>query len=125
MAGGFAERMGVFPLVRAELRAVLRRLVIAKEKGFRKLIINMDSSVVVDMLQGNEQHNARYEAIVQRCKNLFGSSEWEVAILHCFREVNRVADALANIGVDLTDDYTFFVHPLGVVCTLLLSLIHI
>jgi len=61
--GGFVERMGVCSSVRTELRAVLRRLVIAKEKGFRKLIINVDFGVVVDMLRGNVLCNARYKQL--------------------------------------------------------------
>ena len=71
------------------------------------------------MLQGSEPRNARYEAIAQRCKNLIESTEWEVVISHCYREAHRVANALANIGVVLTNDYTFFVHPPGAVSFLL------
>ncbi|KAJ8430434.1 hypothetical protein Cgig2_025861 [Carnegiea gigantea] len=39
-------------LVRAELRAVLRRLLLAKERDFRKLRVNVDSAIVVGLLQG-------------------------------------------------------------------------
>lgn len=62
--GGFAERMGICSSVRVDLRAVLRRLVLAKEKGFGKLTIKVDSSVVVSMLHSNTLCSAKYEAIV-------------------------------------------------------------
>ena len=71
--GGFAKKLGVCLSVRAELRAVLRRLLLATEKGFQKLVVNVDSSVVVDMLQGNILCNAMYEAIAHRCKSLIGT----------------------------------------------------
>ena len=36
----------------------------------------------------------------------------EVCISHCFREANRVADKLANIGIDGKSDFAFFsIHP--------------
>ena len=53
--------------VRAELRAVLRGLLVAKERGFKKLVVNVDSILVVGMLEGSLLYNARRYAIVQRC----------------------------------------------------------
>ena len=86
---------------------------LAKEKGFGKLFVSVDFSVVVGMLWGNVLYNARYEAIAQRCKSLIRSLDWEVLVCHCYREINQVADTLANIGVNLTCKFIFFTHPLG------------
>lgn len=45
-----------------------------------------------------------YIHIIRKCKTLINRPEWEVTITHCYREANRVADWLANYGVnaDLT-----------------------
>ena len=43
---------------------LLRDLLLAKEKNFRKLVVNVDSSIVVGMLRGSMLCNARHEAIV-------------------------------------------------------------
>ena len=88
---------------------------IAKEKWFRKLVINVDSSVVVDVLRSNILCNARYEVLVHRCKSLIGSIVWEVMVSHCYQGANQVADTLINICVDLTCDFIFFTRPPRVV----------
>ena len=42
--------------------------------------------------------------MIQRCKGLLESTDWEVTISRCFRDANQVADVLANIGVELSQD---------------------
>lgn len=88
--GGFAEKMGVCSSIRAELRAVLRGLSIAREKGYKKFGVFVDSITVVGLLIGNWTCNYRLNAIVQLCRNLLESPDWELVVTHCFREVNRL-----------------------------------
>jgi len=86
--GGFAEGMGICSSVRAELRAVLQGLLVAKDKEFTKLMVKVDSMLVVGMLKGELKVNIRRHALVQQCKDLIDSSNWEVIISHCFREAS-------------------------------------
>ena len=72
--GGFAERMGVYYSARAELRAVLRGLLVAKEKDFKKLLVNVDSMLVVGMLKGSLLCYARHHAMSRDVRGY--SSPW-------------------------------------------------
>ena len=109
--GGFAERMGVCSSVRAELRAILRGLRLAQEKGYRKLIVYVDSLVVAGMLKDNMLCSARHNTLVQQCRRILQLPDWEVKVNHCFRETNRVADALANLGIGLNCEFMYFNEP--------------
>lgn len=48
------------------------------------------------------------------------SAEWEVRICHVYREANRSADALANLGCLDGPQLMFYEHPLVQVAQLLL-----
>ena len=109
--GGFVEKMGVHSSVRAKLRAVLRGLLLAREKGYKKLVVYVDSIIVVGLLKGNMTCSARNNAIVQRCRSLLGSPAWEVVMVHCFREANQVVDDLANLGIGLDCEFMYFNDP--------------
>ena len=109
--GGFAEKLGICSSVRAELRAVLRRLLLARDKGFKKIIIFVDSIMVMGMLKGDMDCNARHHTIIQCCKSLMEANDWEVRISHCYREANQVADTLANLGIELTCSFAYFNEP--------------
>lgn len=90
---------------------MLWRLQLAKEKAFKKLIVNVDIIFVVGLLKGDIRCNARHSSIIQKCKGILHLTEWEVRINHCFREANQVDDVLANIGVDLNNDFIYFNEP--------------
>lgn len=51
------------------------------------------------MLAEDTQANSPYIHIVRKCKALISRTDWEVSIGHCYREANRAADCLANLGV--------------------------
>lgn len=108
---GFAERMGVCSFVRAELRAMLRGLLLVKERRFTKLVVKVDSMLVVGMLKGSLCCNTRHYAIVQRRKGLLESPNCEVLVSHCYQETNQVADTLMNLGINLDCDLVLFTEP--------------
>jgi len=97
--------------VRAELRAVLRWLTLARDKGFKKLVVCIDSIIVVGFLKGSMNCNVHHYAIVQQCRMLLELPNWEVKVTHIFREANQVADAMANISLGLDCDFMFFTEP--------------
>jgi len=90
---------------------MLRGLQLAKEKGFKKLIMNVDSIIIVGLLKGSMMCNACHSSIIQRCKGLLASTNWEVMVSHCFREVNQVANVLTNKGVNLNIDFAYVSEP--------------
>lgn len=57
--------------------------------------------------------------LLNTCWSLLASSEWEVRLSHCYREGNKVADRLANIGVLQEVHVVFFAAPPPEITTLL------
>jgi len=94
-------------------------LLLAKEKGSKKLIVQIDLIIVVGTLKGSMTCNARHHGIVQRWNDLLQSLDWEVRVTHCYRELNQVADSLVNLGVGLNGDFVYFNEPPRKVLTLL------
>lgn len=93
--------MGSCTSVHAELKAVLRSLKLARDQGFTKIWVHSDSMVT----------NAEYKILATQCKQLLDNPGWEVKITHCFRESNKAADALANLGVNLIPSFCFYNDP--------------
>ena len=108
--GGYAEGLGICSLVKAELKAVLRGLRIAKDRRIQKLWIRLDSSVVVDILQNSTFPPENY-SLVRQCTDLLSSTGWQVRVSHCYREANKVADKLVNIGVRLNSHFMYLDSP--------------
>jgi len=108
---GFAMNMGFCSSIKAELMAVLKGLQVAKDRGVQKLWIKSDSRVHVGMLLGDYKANPEHGVLIKHCKDLLRDSSWETEITHCFREANKVADKLANLGVNLDGAFMLFVRP--------------
>lgn len=99
--GMYAANCGATTCTRAEFLAVLRGLALTWNKGCRKVVLEVDSMVVVRELLGDLRPSSPLYHIVRRCKGLIFDQEWEVVVKHCYREANRAADWLANYGVGL------------------------
>ena len=97
----FAANCGECSCTRAELMAVLRGLNVAWNGGHRKIVLSVDSEVVVRMLEGDPPTNSPYIHIIRKCIALIRNRDWVVQVEHCYREANRAADWLANYGVQL------------------------
>ena len=102
---GFSETVGHCSVLKAELRAILRGLKLAKEASISKLWINTDSIAVVNVLTNHPGWHTENHSIIQQCKQLLSWEGWETHLTHCYREANQVADMLAKIAID---------RPLGV-----------
>ena len=101
----FAMNCGSCSCTRAELLAVLRGLMVAWGGGHRKVQVEVDSEVVVRLLEGDPPSSSPYIHLIRKCMALISRSDWEVKIMHCFREANRAADLLANFGVTLQEKF--------------------
>jgi len=67
---GFSEHLGRCSAIKAELRAVLRGMKVAKEVATRKLWIQVDSMAVVNLLTTRSLRHSEHSGILQQCKNL-------------------------------------------------------
>ena len=90
---------------------MLHGLLVAKQKGFQKLSVKIDSVSVAGMRKEELRSNGRYYAIIQWCKDLIDSPGWGVIISHCYRKSNQVVDILANLGIELNCDLELFNEP--------------
>jgi len=63
---GFFEHLGRCSAIKAELRAVLRGLKIAKKAATRQLLIQLDSTAVVSMLMTHSLCPSECSGIIQQ-----------------------------------------------------------
>ena len=108
---GFLENAGHCSSVKAEIRAVLRGLLVARETRALRVWIQLDSKVVVDMLGMQREWHPKLRGLLRQCKQLLDWEGWEVKISHCYREANQVADILAKLGSEDSVGVQLYSHP--------------
>ncbi|KAK9012100.1 hypothetical protein V6N11_040169 [Hibiscus sabdariffa] len=91
----FAHLLGVCSSIKVELWAVHEGLVQAWALGLRRVVVEVDSTLVLCLLS---QHPGMVLSmiIVQHLLTLLGR-DWSVNLVHFFRETNVVADSLAQL----------------------------
>jgi len=104
---GFSKFLGKCNAFIAELWGVLEGLRCAKRMGFTAVELNVDSLVVVNIVTSGKESNASGRSLVQKIRKLL-QMEWEVKVKHSYREANRCADALANIGCIVGNEMMFY-----------------
>ncbi|KAL2941420.1 hypothetical protein RDABS01_029770 [Bienertia sinuspersici] len=113
--GGFKQALtanfGICTAYKAELMAVSLGLDMARSLGVRKLEIQMDNKACIQILNNKEYQGGECYHIINHCRALLEADVWEVRLIHCYREGNKVADKLANIGVTQLDNLLFHVNP--------------
>ncbi|KAL2899374.1 hypothetical protein RDABS01_024456 [Bienertia sinuspersici] len=113
--GGFKQALtanyGICTTYKAELMAVSLGLDMARSLGVRKLEIQMDNKACIQILNNKEYQGGECYHIINHCRALLEADVWEVRLIHCYREGNKVADKLANIGVTQLDNLLFHVNP--------------
>ncbi|PNX95557.1 ribonuclease H [Trifolium pratense] len=105
--GGFAKGVGQCSAFVAELWGVLEGLLLAKRLGFSTVELSIDSKAVVHVVISGRTQGADGYAIVKKIRRLL-KMDWNVKILHEYREANKCADALANIGCNLDHEVIFY-----------------
>jgi len=83
----------------AELWGVMEGLKMARECGFHKVELHVDSKAVVSNLVDGKGGSAMGLSLLTNIRSLL-ELNWEVHICHNFREANSCADALANLACD-------------------------
>ena len=108
---GFAKGCGLCPPLEAELRGILIGLQLAKDRGLKKLVVESDSLMAVEAINGGHK-------LFGNCKHLIDSisciikGNWEVRCNHADRSSNRCADWLAKQSVSSSsNDLTIFYSP--------------
>ena len=102
---GFARGIGYTNSTLAELWALRDGLLLAKEMRIQHLIIELDASSVV-ILMNNEFENLLMEPLLTDCKNLLKEFP-NKRVIHTFCEANQCADALAKLGLQSLYSFVF------------------
>ena len=108
---GFAAHFGYCSSVKAELKALLQGLGLARDYGVRRIMIHMDSLVVSRKVQDPVSTHQPYYYLWKEGQALLLNPEWQVTLDHCYREANTVADQLANLGVEQLSPLAIFERP--------------
>ncbi|KAL2937362.1 hypothetical protein RDABS01_020811 [Bienertia sinuspersici] len=108
MVRAYSANFGICTAYKAELKAVAIGLELMHEMGFMKVIIQMDNAACIQSLLKEDYNGGDCYFILEKCGKLLKFNGWTIELQHCFREGNRVADALANQGVQQTEKLLIF-----------------
>ncbi|CAN1131368.1 Putative ribonuclease H protein At1g65750 [Linum perenne] len=98
----FTMNLGVCTITRAEICGVLEGVRRAWEAGYRKLEIQMDSKVAVEiLLNANLATSPQFTLETLEFRDWL-QRDWVVKVKHVYREANHAADYLANLGHNTT-----------------------
>ncbi|KAK7839899.1 putative ribonuclease h protein [Quercus suber] len=107
---GFSRLIGSSSVLLAELWALRDEIAMALNLNIDKLIINVDASEVINLFSKPSNTNRLAQPIVNECRSML-QAFLEYRMQHCYRETNRVADLLANIGRCQEDSLVSYVNP--------------
>lgn len=82
------------------------------EALIRHVDVYLDSNSVVNGISGASAGSSEGGSLVRRLRQLL-ALDWTVTIQHVYKEANRVADGLANMGCNLMENnpYVLFETP--------------
>ncbi|CAL9025955.1 unnamed protein product [Prunus brigantina] len=97
--GGLADNLYCCSALHAEAEAALRGLYLAKRKGFSKVMLETDSTILKQSVEGMT-NNGAWSILptileIRRLANSFQSVEWSWIP----RSINKAAHAAASIGI--------------------------
>lgn len=69
------------------------------ESGYKKMVLGINSEIVVKWLHSIGTSYSSSSNLVAKCKKLL-AKEWEIRVHHIYREQNRAADFLSSAALD-------------------------
>nr|XP_027108979.1 uncharacterized protein LOC113728817 [Coffea arabica] len=93
---GFSAYLGETTSLCAEVRALLIGLQTCVHRGFQNLYVQSDSLLLVGILQNRIQCPWKIRREIRQIWQLVKDPD---RFSHCYREANKVADVLSNVGV--------------------------
>jgi ribonuclease HI len=107
---GFSKNLGSTTAYIAELWGIYEGLCMAKRRNIRKVELLTDSMVIAQNLKTGSYGSYRGHILMKKIRALL-QEEWEVKISHVFREANRCADILANMGSVGSTELVLYDYP--------------
>jgi ribonuclease HI len=96
---GFAKALVDTTAYMAKLWGIYEELKLAKQREMVKLEVRTDSQVIAQSLHERKNGSTMGCALMKQIRRLL-EGPWEVHIVHVFREANRCADIIANMGCE-------------------------
>ena len=109
--GGFVKALAVTSSLATELWALREGLLLCVDLQAQAVVVELDVIAAVLLISSNACTNGDFSILVDDCRDLLLQLP-QVQILHCFREANGCADALACLGSASLDVEFSFVTPL-------------
>lgn len=81
---------------------------LAKSKDYNQLIVEIDSKQIVSNIHNKEKGRSNCWSLMNKIQQELNNSSCQVQFVHCFKEANKVAHALAYIGNTQVQDVAFY-----------------
>jgi len=101
---------GTSDILLAELHAIHRGLLLAKEMNFQEVFCYTDSLHCVQILKELTPKFHKYATLIQDIKDLL-NLDWQASIDHTLREGNNCADFLAKTDASSTSELVVHISP--------------
>ena len=108
--GGFVKNFAASSSLAAELWALREGLVLCIDLQAQAVVVELDAFAAVLLVSSLACTNGDFAILVDDCRDLLQKLP-QVRILHCYREANACADALARLGSASLDVELIFVTP--------------
>nr|POE59596.1 putative ribonuclease h protein [Quercus suber] len=115
---GFVRKLGSMSSVLAKLWALKDGLLLARQLDIINVNIEFDADLIVHLLNNLSSHNLMLEPLLNDCRNLIKTFT-NCTVAHIFREANRCANKLANMGATQAVNFLLLYEPPPVVVDLL------
>jgi ribonuclease HI len=87
--------VGISTILHVELLAIYHGLKVAWDQGYRNIICYSDSTLSIQLVEGEVSPWHHYASILANIKALV-KRNWSICFKHTMREANTVADLLAR-----------------------------
>ncbi|WCJ44200.1 RNA-directed DNA polymerase (reverse transcriptase)-related family protein [Euphorbia peplus] len=117
---GFSKKIGSCSVLKAELWGILEGLKMSWDMGLRKVQVEVDNQLCVDLIGRSYCTPNDVAALLMEIQEYIGRS-WEINVCHIYREANRSADWMANLGDTLPLGLHLFTHAPAGVCSIVIQ----
>lgn len=104
--GGFVKHIKICHMVRTGLWDIFEGLKLTMELGFSKVELNVDSTIIIGMLNSGNATGIDSISLLDRIMWLM-KRIWELKVNHTYREANHYVDALVKYEATSGEDLRF------------------
>lgn len=94
---GFMHNIGLCSVKEAELWGFFKGSLLARQKGFRKVIWELDCNQLVQMIS-KQDWKCHGNFLLSKAVRQLLALDWVVKVTHAYKEANKLADWLAGEG---------------------------